>query len=59
MQERFNKNLDNDDLKLLYSEFGDNELNEIFEIFVTTNRKEMSSDAINYYAALLLLEDKF
>ncbi|MBZ6014594.1 hypothetical protein KIJ04_07560 [Leuconostoc gelidum subsp. gelidum] len=59
MARRFNNNLDNDDLAVFYSLFGDSKLNETFETFIHTNRKNMSHEAINYYVAMLLLEENF
>ncbi|MCK8605651.1 hypothetical protein LNP18_05985 [Leuconostoc citreum] len=56
---RFNNNLDDDDLDVYYSMFGDSKLSERLEVFTKTKRKDMSHKAINRYVAMLLLEDNF
>lgn len=57
ISELFNKNLDNDDLGVFYSKFNDSKLQEVFEIFINTNHKNRSNDAINYDVAMVLIED--
>ncbi|CCF27463.1 hypothetical protein [Leuconostoc citreum] len=56
---RFNNNLDDDDLGVYYSMFGDSKLSERLEVFTKTNRKDRSHKAINRYVAMLLLEENF